>query len=260
MSHMSLIPTDPTLSTLFSTLSTIWFPFGGTLFQSHCCCCGCPLTSPPLWQHTGLPSSLFNADVGLPSNQCVAIIPHASQGTCTVSGIELKGAQVQCVGGIWLRSTQQCTMNVNGCILGKWKCPGCICMSLIRMLNKTMASSALSQNGQLDRAGTARGSGPVGFGLAWQLKWMIKAHWLSGGRLSMHRGTGQGMLTSHKKGTAQGGSGEQIVILMVNIALVSVGAVKLGLKQWVHGKIVLRDKHTERGGNISWSIVVGRVL
>ena len=72
-------------------------------------------------------------------------------------------------------------------------------LSLIRTLNKMMASSTLSRNGQLDRAGMARGSGPVGFGLVQQPR-----RRLSGGRLSTHRGTRQGMSTSHKKGAVQG--------------------------------------------------------
>ncbi len=72
-------------------------------------------------------------------------------------------------------------------------------LSLIRTLNKMMASSTLSRNARLDRAGTARGSGPVGFGSARQPR-----RRLSGGRLSTHRGTRQGMSTSHKKGAVQG--------------------------------------------------------
>ena len=193
-------------------------------------------------------------DAGSPSNQCVAIIPHASQGTCTVSGIELKGAQVQCVGGIWLRSTQQCTMNVNGCILGKWKCPGCICMSSIRMLNRMMASSALLQNGQLDRAGTARRSGPVGFGSAQQPRRMIKVRRLSGGRLSTHRGTRQGMSTSHKKGAMQGGSEEHILTPMINVGFCGCSEIRtrtVSTKE-NHPKMTSTQKEKET--------VVGRAL
>src|SRR5258708_5079842 len=89
-----------------------------------------------------------------------------------------------CTGAVHGRyMVEECTMNVNGRVLGKWKCPGCICMSSIRTLNRMMASSALLQNGRLDRAGTARKSGPVGFGSAQQPRRTIEARRLSGGRL-----------------------------------------------------------------------------
>ncbi len=43
--------------------------------------------------------------------------------------------------------------------LREMECPGYICMPLIRMLNRMIASFTLLWNGQLDGAGMARGSG-----------------------------------------------------------------------------------------------------
>src|SRR5258708_9782921 len=68
--------------------------------------------------------------------------------------------------------------------------------------------------------------GRVGFGLALQLRQTIKACWLSRGRLSMHRGTREGMLTSHKKGAMQGGRGEHIVIPMVNVGFCGCSEIR----------------------------------
>ncbi|KAI0269643.1 hypothetical protein BGY98DRAFT_1013065 [Russula aff. rugulosa BPL654] len=97
-------------------------------------------------------------DAGSPSNQRVAETPHASQGTCTVSGagsgLEQKGAQARYAAGMWSRSARRCTMNVNG---------------------RDDASSGLSRNGRFDGAGMARGPGPVGFGSARQPRRTIEA-------------------------------------------------------------------------------------
>ena len=135
-------------------------------------------------------------DAESPSNQRVAEAPHAVQGTCTVSGagsrVEQKGAQEWCAPGMWSRSARRCTMNVNGLVLRGRDCPGCICNSSIHTWNRVIASSALSRNGRLYRAGMAWGPGPVGFGSARQVRPTIEARRVSGGRLSAHRRTRYG--------------------------------------------------------------------
>ena len=116
--------------------------------------------------------------------------PHASQRTCTFSGagsgVEQKGVQAPNTGGMWLRCTRRCTMNVNGRVSGKWKCPGYICMSSINTLNRM--PSALSRNGRLDGAGMAWGPERVGFGSAQKPRRTVEARRGSGGRLSTRHG------------------------------------------------------------------------
>jgi hypothetical protein len=68
-----------------------------------------------------------------------------------------------CAAGVWTKSARQCRMNVNGRVLRSRTAQGVFARS-VNMLNRMLASSALSRNGRLDGAGMAKGPWPVGFG------------------------------------------------------------------------------------------------
>jgi len=136
-------------------------------------CCWCPLvattaraacTAYGLKSHTmtgvGAPSSIVtecwpavvviqHINAGSSSNHHVTETPHTSQGTCmgVVFGVMQKGGHVCCTAGMCTSSAQRCMMNMNMYIL---RMQVCWCMPWVNRWNMTMASSALSWNGQLN--------------------------------------------------------------------------------------------------------------